>query len=177
MPPSSANLNDSELPELPSSRNTADASLSDRSSTSLPNTPYSPNLTPNPATPPTATVRIQPPQLEEPATSMGNQLNRNPNSSAFSPSASSATTTATTPSAARTTGEVHNAGPFRAFTSPSPGVRQLEGAQNPNIEIQKRAPAEVQVGLPATVTLLVRNVGNATAFDVRVSDSVPKGPN
>ncbi len=47
--------------------------------------------------------------------------------------------------------------------------------KTPNIEIQKRAPAEVQVGLPATVTLLVRNVGNATAFDVRISDSVPKG--
>jgi uncharacterized repeat protein (TIGR01451 family) len=64
---------------------------------------------------------------------------------------------------------------FKALTSPSPGVRQLEGSQNPNIEIQKRAPAEVQVGLPATISLLVRNVGNATAFDVMVSDTVPKG--
>ena len=43
------------------------------------------------------------------------------------------------------------------------------------MEIQKRAPNEVQVGIPATFTVLVRNVGNATAFDVNVVDAVPKG--
>ena len=62
-----------------------------------------------------------------------------------------------------------------AFSSAAPGVRQLDGSQNPSMEIQKRAPSEVQVGVPATFTLLVRNVGNATAFDVNVVDSVPKG--
>lgn len=61
------------------------------------------------------------------------------------------------------------------FASPAPGVRQLDGAQNPSLEIQKRAPNEVQVGVPATFTVLVRNVGNATAFDVNVMDAVPKG--
>lgn len=61
------------------------------------------------------------------------------------------------------------------FASPAPGVRHLDGAQNPSMEIQKRAPAEVQVGLPATFTLLVRNVGSATAFDVAVHDAVPRG--
>ncbi|AMV33543.1 Large cysteine-rich periplasmic protein OmcB precursor [Pirellula sp. SH-Sr6A] len=61
------------------------------------------------------------------------------------------------------------------LASPAPGVRHLDGAQNPSMEIQKRAPAEVQVGLPATFTLLVRNVGSATAFDVAVHDAVPRG--
>ncbi len=61
------------------------------------------------------------------------------------------------------------------FSSAAPGVRQLEGSQNPSLEIQKRAPNEVQVGIPATFTVLVRNVGNATAFDVHVVDAVPKG--
>ena len=51
----------------------------------------------------------------------------------------------------------------------------MDGSQNPSMEIQKRAPNEVQVGIPATFTLLVRNVGNATAFDVQVIDEVPKG--
>jgi uncharacterized repeat protein (TIGR01451 family) len=64
---------------------------------------------------------------------------------------------------------------FRSLTSPSPGTRLLEGSQNPNIEIQKRAPSEVQVGIPSTITLLVRNIGNATAFDVTVQDTVPRG--
>ena len=61
------------------------------------------------------------------------------------------------------------------FSSAAPGTRLLDGSQNPSMEIQKRAPNEVQVGIPATFTLLVRNVGNATAFDVHVVDSVPKG--
>ncbi len=61
------------------------------------------------------------------------------------------------------------------FSSAAPGVRHLDGSQNPSLEIQKRAPNEVQVGIPSTFTLLVRNVGNATAFDVHVIDSVPKG--
>ena len=62
-----------------------------------------------------------------------------------------------------------------SFSSPAPGVRQLDGSQNPSMEIQKRAPSEVQVGVPAVFTLLVRNVGNAAAFEVSVVDSVPKG--
>ena len=61
------------------------------------------------------------------------------------------------------------------FSSAAPGTRQLDGAQNPSMEIRKRAPSEVQVGIPATFTVLVRNVGSATAFDVNVFDAVPKG--
>jgi len=51
----------------------------------------------------------------------------------------------------------------------------MDGAQNPSLQIQKRAPEEVQVGQPATFALLVRNVGNATAYEVSVTDSVPRG--
>ena len=61
------------------------------------------------------------------------------------------------------------------FASAAPGLRQLDGSQNPSMEIQKRAPNEVQVGIPATFTILVRNVGNATAYDVQVVDAIPKG--
>ena len=61
------------------------------------------------------------------------------------------------------------------FSSAAPGLRQLDGSQNPSMEIQKRAPHEVQVGIPSTFTVLVRNVGNATAYDVNVVDAVPKG--
>jgi uncharacterized repeat protein (TIGR01451 family) len=154
-----------------------------------------------PATAPApATVRMQAPQLEGSnyaPSGLGNRISDSTPVDPVPPSmppvtnksielelngdspnalrSSGPTTSTSTSSSPAGLGEVHAVGPFRAFTSPSPGIRQLEGAQNPNIEIQKRAPAEVQVGLPATVTLLVRNVGNATAFDVRVSDSVPKG--
>lgn len=122
---------------------------------------------PLPSQPPAA-VRMQPPRLEDLSPSEPGSLSNSGSPSFGSPAASAI-------ASPQAFGEVRTAGPFKAFTSPSPGVRQLEGAQNPNIEIQKRAPAEVQVGLPATITLLVRNVGNATAFDVRVSDSVPQG--
>jgi uncharacterized repeat protein (TIGR01451 family) len=61
------------------------------------------------------------------------------------------------------------------LASAAPGNRQMDGAQNPSLQIQKRAPEEVQVGQPATFALLVRNVGNATAYEVAVTDSVPRG--
>jgi uncharacterized repeat protein (TIGR01451 family) len=62
-----------------------------------------------------------------------------------------------------------------SLVSSAPGSRQIDGAQNPSLQIQKRAPEEVQVGQPASFGLIVRNVGNATAYDVAVVDSVPRG--
>jgi len=56
-----------------------------------------------------------------------------------------------------------------------PGDRALEGAQIPTIQIQKLAPAEVQVGKPAVFEILVRNVGKSTVRNVQVRDAVPKG--
>ena len=61
------------------------------------------------------------------------------------------------------------------LASSAPGIRQLDGSQNPSLQIHKRAPEEVQVGHPASFTLLVRNVGTATAYDVVITDSVPRG--
>jgi len=56
-----------------------------------------------------------------------------------------------------------------------PGDRALEGAQVPAIQIQKLAPAEIQVGKPAVFEILVRNVGKSTVRNVEVRDAVPKG--
>jgi uncharacterized repeat protein (TIGR01451 family) len=61
------------------------------------------------------------------------------------------------------------------MATPTPGSRQFDGSQNPSLEIHKRAPQEVQVGVSATFTAVVRNVGNSTAFDVQVTDAIPKG--
>jgi uncharacterized repeat protein (TIGR01451 family) len=61
------------------------------------------------------------------------------------------------------------------LASSAPGIRQLDGSQNPSLQIHKRAPEEVQVGHPATFTILIRNVGTATAYDVVITDSVPRG--
>jgi uncharacterized repeat protein (TIGR01451 family) len=57
----------------------------------------------------------------------------------------------------------------------SPGPRQLEGMQAPSLSIEKVAPEEIQVNIPATFETLVRNVGEATASSVILTDVVPLG--
>lgn len=61
------------------------------------------------------------------------------------------------------------------LVSNQPGNRYLDGSQNPILLIQKRAPEEIQVGKRATFAVTVRNAGSATAHDVTVVDSVPRG--
>lgn len=56
-----------------------------------------------------------------------------------------------------------------------PGERELEGMQAPAVALEKVAPAEVQVGKLATFETRVRNVGQAVAHDVVVTDHVPQG--
>ncbi|UUO06741.1 hypothetical protein M4951_00150 [Blastopirellula sp. J2-11] len=56
-----------------------------------------------------------------------------------------------------------------------PGDVKLEGLQQPSISLEKRAPVEIQVGKPATFSLVVKNVGQTTAHDVVIRDSVPAG--
>ena len=60
-------------------------------------------------------------------------------------------------------------------TVDAPGERRLEGAQTPSVIIQKRAPAEVKVGKPASFVIHVQNVGAVEALDVEVHDRVPAG--
>lgn len=61
------------------------------------------------------------------------------------------------------------------LVSNRPGDRYLNGSQNPALIIERRSPDEIQVGKKATFILTVRNAGNATAHNVTVMDSVPKG--
>ena len=56
-----------------------------------------------------------------------------------------------------------------------PGPRQLEGLQTPQLAIEKRAPAEVQVGKPAKFEIHVHNTGIVVASGVEVHDEVPQG--
>jgi len=56
-----------------------------------------------------------------------------------------------------------------------PGGPQLEGAQTPQLVVEKRGPREIQVGKAVRYEILVRNVGKAVAQDVTLRDSVPYG--
>ncbi len=56
-----------------------------------------------------------------------------------------------------------------------PGAQHLEGAQTPQVTIEKTAPAGMQVGKPATFVVKVRNTGAVAAAGVEVRDQVPKG--
>jgi len=59
--------------------------------------------------------------------------------------------------------------------SATPGNRSLDGRQQPSVTIEKRAPAEIQVGRPARFELIVHNVGQTTAHHVVVTDHIPQG--
>jgi uncharacterized repeat protein (TIGR01451 family) len=56
-----------------------------------------------------------------------------------------------------------------------PGPAQLEGAQTPQLVVEKRGPREIQVGKAVRYEIIVRNVGKATAQDVTLRDAVPFG--
>lgn len=51
----------------------------------------------------------------------------------------------------------------------------VEGPQSPQLTIEKQAPAEVQVGKPAAMTIHIRNTGSTAANNVMVRDAVPEG--
>jgi uncharacterized repeat protein (TIGR01451 family) len=57
----------------------------------------------------------------------------------------------------------------------TPGNKQLEGAQSPQVTVEKTAPPEIQVGKPATFKIKVRNAGQVAAHAVEVHDEIPKG--
>jgi uncharacterized repeat protein (TIGR01451 family) len=56
-----------------------------------------------------------------------------------------------------------------------PGPSELEGVQSPSLSVEKIAPVEVQVGAPAVFETRIRNMGQAAAHDVEISDQVPQG--
>ncbi len=56
-----------------------------------------------------------------------------------------------------------------------PGDKGLDGAQAPQLTIEKLFPAEVIVGKPAAIIIRVRNAGTATAQDVTLTDPIPEG--
>ena len=56
-----------------------------------------------------------------------------------------------------------------------PGEAVLEGLQTPALVIEKRAPAQVQLGKTTLIQLIVKNVGGTKASDVKVVDRIPRG--
>lgn len=56
-----------------------------------------------------------------------------------------------------------------------PGAAHLEGAQSPQVSIEKIAPAAMQVGKQATFVVKVRNTGPIPATGLEVRDQVPQG--
>jgi len=59
--------------------------------------------------------------------------------------------------------------------SGTPGAASLEGAQSPQLTLEKQAPAEIQVGKPALFQITLRNSGLVTAQDVELCDEIPRG--
>lgn len=57
----------------------------------------------------------------------------------------------------------------------TPGSKELEGPQAPQLTIQKFAPDEIQVGKEATFQVKVTNTGQVVAHGVEVHDQIPKG--
>ena len=49
------------------------------------------------------------------------------------------------------------------------------GAQTPSVQVEKRGPDTVNFGQPLVYEILVRNVGPAPVYDVRVVDELPGG--
>lgn len=55
-----------------------------------------------------------------------------------------------------------------------PGRADLEGPQQAQLELQKTAPEEIQVGQPSTFEIRIRNVGQTVADKVLLRDEVPR---
>ncbi len=55
-----------------------------------------------------------------------------------------------------------------------PGAADLEGPQAPSLTLEKRAPAEIQVGKECTFEIRIRNTGQVPAHGVTVRDEIPQ---
>ncbi|MDR0706183.1 MAG: DUF11 domain-containing protein [Planctomycetaceae bacterium] len=56
-----------------------------------------------------------------------------------------------------------------------PGASILEGSQTPHITLEKTFPPEIKINEPATIKIVLRNVGRSTAKNIVVKDRVPQG--
>jgi uncharacterized repeat protein (TIGR01451 family) len=65
--------------------------------------------------------------------------------------------------------------PIPVAGNAKPGDKRLDGAQAPQLTIEKQFPAEVVVGKPAAILIRVRNAGTVTAQDVTLTDPIPEG--
>ena len=82
------------------------------------------------------------------------------------------------PAAAAVTTQLATAGAMEVDPNQlynAPGDPRLDGVQSPGIVIQKRAPQEVKVGMPAPFVVQVQNVGSVEALDVKIHDRIPAG--
>ena len=60
-------------------------------------------------------------------------------------------------------------------TSAVPGTRKLDGPRDSVVAVQKNAPSEIQVGIPADFETIVQNTGKVPAHGIIVVDQVPRG--
>jgi uncharacterized repeat protein (TIGR01451 family) len=71
------------------------------------------------------------------------------------------------------------AGNARDGSSGTDGIgqpaKQFEGAQSPQVIVQKFAPKEIQVGKAAVFKVVIRNTGQIPASQVEIHDQVPRG--
>lgn len=56
-----------------------------------------------------------------------------------------------------------------------PGPSIIEGAQTPHVTLEKTFPPEIKINEPATIKIILRNVGRSSAKNIIVKDRVPQG--
>ncbi len=67
------------------------------------------------------------------------------------------------------------AGQLESEATGKPGPAELEGPQTPTLTVEKMAPAEIRVGVPAKFMIKVRNRGEVSADQVLLRDEIPHG--
>lgn len=134
-----------------------------------------------------ASAPLAGPAPNEPSPLRANPYSRNINApGATSASAPQAPAMAAPNNVLRDTAEPDRLSPLDSRIAPldntaqgtgtgTPGSKQLEGAQSPQVTIEKSGPTEIQVGKPATFRIRVQNSGKVVAHGVEIHDEVPKG--
>jgi uncharacterized repeat protein (TIGR01451 family) len=71
--------------------------------------------------------------------------------------------------------QLETAGQLESQATGKPGPAELEGPQTPTLTVEKTAPAEIRVGVPAKFVIKVQNRGEVAADQVLVRDEIPHG--